>query len=215
MKKTVASIAAAMILTPMILQAGGIGVYIPYSMGHKTTGTMYSTLGTSDYDLDETLKDKAGIGLAFTSNLGKEDMFAYTLGLEYTTPQYDNSSPSVLSDSATKIGIINTFGFGVYGNEIIKLWIGPRINLGYETYDSNGYSRAGMEIGIAPATGINVNLPGNVSITFDLDYKFAWQGGSAGGQSSAIDSFDAYTSSPTGMTARLGVMYRFGEEDLY
>ena len=214
MKKTVASIAAAMVLTPMILQAGGIGVYIPYSMGHKSTGTFYSASGVNDDDFDYTLKDKLGLGLAFATNLGKEDMMGYKLGLEYTNPEFDN-----FPDSATKIGILNTLEFAVYSNEVIKLWLGPRLNLGYEWYDKNGYSYSGMEIGIAPATGINVNLPGNVSITFDLDYKFAWQGGSAGGDASstkfAPDTFDAYTSSPTGMTARLGVMYRFGEEDAY
>jgi len=208
MKKTVMGLAVAAMLSPMMLQAGGIGVYIPYSIGQKTTGTFYSSSGTNDYSLDENIENKAGIGLAFTSNLGKEKMFAYTLGLEYTNPKFEN-----WQDSATKIGIINTFGFGVYRSDIIKLWIGPRLNLGYETYDSNGYSYSGLEIGIAPATGINVNLPGNVSITFDIDYKFAWQGGSASGSAGFLDTYESYTSSPTGMTARLGVMYRFGEED--
>jgi len=210
MKKTVMSLAVAAILSPMMLQAGGIGVYIPYSIGQKTTGTWYSKSGINDFSLDETVENKAGIGLAFTSNLGKEDMFAYTLGLEYTNPKFEH-----FQDSSTKFGVINTFGFAVYDNEMIKLWIGPRLNLGYESYDSNGYSYSGLEIGIAPAAGINVNLPGNVSITFDIDYKFAWQGGTADGYINLLDSYESYTSSPTGMTARLGVMYRFGEDDEY
>jgi len=210
MKKTVISLAVAAILSPMLLQAGGVGVYIPYSIGHKTTGTMYSESGTNDFSLDETVENKAGFGLAFTSNLGKEDMFAYTLGLEYSNPKFEH-----FSSSSTKFGIINTFGFGVYRNDMVKLWVGPRLNLGYESYDNNGYSYSGLEIGIAPAIGINVNLPGNVSITFDIDYKFAWQGGSASGSAGFLDTYESYTSSPTGMTARLGVMYRFGEEDEY
>jgi len=207
MKKTVISLAAVAILTPMILQAGGVGVYIPYSIGQKTSSTYYAEneLVTPNRTYDTNLKDKPGIGFAFATNLGKESMTGYKLGLEYTNPEgeFDPSSGSM-------INILNTLEFGVYSNDFVRLWIGPRINVGYAWYDNNGYSEGGVELGIAPATGVNVNLAGNVSITFDIDYKFAWQGGSVSGS-----RYSSYTSSPTGMTARLGVMYRFGEEDEY
>ena len=210
MKKTMC-LAVAAILSPMMLEAGGIGVYIPYSIGQKTTGTLYSSSGLNDVPIDVKLKNKPGIGFAFATNLGKDSVSGYKLGLEYTNPESENGR-----DSASKIGILNTLEFAVYNNDMIKLWLGPRLNLGYEWYDDGVFSRKGMEIGIAPATGINVNLPGNVSITFDIDYKFAWQDGSASGPTRVYpDTYEAYTSSPTGMTARLGVMYRFGEEDLY
>ena len=67
-----------------------------------------------------------------------------------------------------------------------------------------------MEFGIAPAVGINVNIGDSVAIAFDIDYNFAWQGGSM-----SITGYDAYDASITGPTARLGVFYRWGEDDLY
>ena len=209
MKKIVLSIVAA-VVTPMILQAGGIGVYIPYSIGHTSTTTFHpadvgSATGAQEYSYDTTFKNKPGLGIALATNLGKDTIFGYKFGLEYTNPEGEN-----WNDSDSKISVINTFEFAVLNTEMVKLWLGPRINIGYEWYDNNGYTQSGMEIGIAPAIGVNVNVTDFLAITFDIDYKFAAQAGTSNDA-----AYESYTSNPTGMTARLGVMYRFGEDDEY
>lgn len=187
--------------TPLMLQAGGIGLYIPYSIGHSVDGTMSDdddNYGYYDYDrdYDYKLKSKAGFGLAYATNLGKDKVFGYKIALEYTMPQGKNSIYS-----AERFDLINTFEFAVYRNRVVRLWAGPRINIGFESDDY--YNE--MELGIAPAFGINVNFGKYVAIAFDVDYKFGFGYGT-------LESNDAtYTQLAKGPTARLGLFIKFAE----
>ncbi len=208
MKKSILSLVAS-IVTPMMLQAGGVGVYIPYSLGIKSTGTIHTSdeFINPSISTDDTLKNKSGIGIALATNLGKDSVFGYKVGFEYTNPEADVAG----AVAADKYALIQTLEFGVVNTDVVKVWLGPRFDIGYETLDDGrGFSRSGMEFGIAPAVGINVNIGDSVAIAFDIDYNFAWQGGSV-----THTNFDAYDASITGPTARLGVFYRWGEDDLY
>ena len=199
MKKIVISLLVAL-FTPMMLQAGGIGIYIPYSLGIEKDGTIYSDY-YSDSDYTYKLKNKSGLGLALASNLGKDSVFGYKFALEYTNPQDENSN-----ESSDKIAMLHTFEFGVVNTKVVRFWLGPRINVGYEWFEYGSYERSGIEIGIAPAVGINVNLGSKVAVTFDIDYKFAWQGGSI-----TSTYYDSFSEGITGPTARLGLFFKFGE----
>ncbi len=207
MKKMIIGLLATIVM-PMMLQAGGMGLYIPYSISHEVDGTSSPDDDLPDSDYDFTFKDKAGIGLAYVTNLGKDKMFAYQFGFEYTQPQGEYSSIS-----ADKIDLINTLEFGVLNTKVVKLWIGPRINIGYKWYESSGYKRTGLEFGIAPAAGININIGRFFALTFDVDYKFAAGFGSFSGAYDGV-----YTEQVKGATARFGVYLKFGEshqEELY
>ncbi|MEA2072935.1 MAG: hypothetical protein U9O86_05060 [Campylobacterota bacterium] len=213
MKKIALSLVAG-IVAPIVLQAGGIGVYVPYSLGIERTGTVYSWEGDNDATIDHTLKNKTGIGIALATNLGKESVFGYKVGIEYTNPEVDSPYATTAAD---KYAVIQTLEFGVVNTNVVKVWLGPRFDIAYETYDNGyGFSRTGMEFGIAPAVGINVNITDYIAITFDLDYNFAWQGGSASGDIYGTwDTYESYDMSSTGPSARLGVFFKWDEESYY
>ena len=205
MKKLALSLLLAM---PMVASAAGMGVYVPFSVGDSATIT-----DSPDYQVEETYdidyKSSVGLGIAFDSNIGKDKLFNYRLGVEFMNEEADNCAGDC--DLGTKINIVNTFGFGVLRTETVRLWVGPRVNIGwtFDTYDNNG-ARAEFEFGVAPAVGVNVNLGRVVSLAADLDYRFAGAFGAY--DSDVLGDGGSYTSSKTGATARFYVLFRFGEE---
>ena len=184
------------------LSAGGIGLYVPYSIGQSYSGSLSSSSTSGSYDYDGTLKNKMGIGFVYDSNPNSRNIYNYRFGFEYTKPVDDKVSDA---NSATNYMMVHTFGFGVVRTKIVRLWMGPRLNIGYESYDKDGFKKAGLEFGIAPAIGINFNIASVVSLGMDLDYKFAAQ---FGGYENPIDT-GTYSESRKGMTTRLHAMFIF------
>lgn len=211
MKKIALGLVAG-IVAPIVLQAGGVGVYVPYSFGMKKSGTYAGKYNdttyvyNSDVTYDDELKNKAGLGIALATNVNQESVFGYKVAFELTNPEPDNS----FKQAGDKYALIQTLEFGVVNSSAFKLWLGPRFDIAYETYDDGVVSMSGLEFGIAPALGINVGLGDSFALTFDVDYSFAWQGGSM-----TSPAFDAYDASVTGPSARLGVMFRWDEESYY
>jgi hypothetical protein len=206
MKKIATTLLVASLSMPIVVQAGGIGLYIPYSVGQSIEQTYsYDNLLVSDVTFKDDVDNNFGIGFAYDSNLGKDKSFNYRLGLEYM-PRKINGS-----DEGVKYSVINTFGFSIFRADMVRVWAGPRINIGYDAYDKSGFSRNGMEIGIAPVVGVNVNFGDYFALSFDVDYKYS---AVVGGFETVIDT-GTYTGTETGATARLTAFYRFGEDFEY
>ena len=109
----------------------------------------------------------------------------------------------------TTFNIVNTFGFGVYRNEKVRLWIGPRLNIQFSEYTHDffpGEDGGEFGIGIAPATGVNVSLGRVVSLAADIDYKQAFVTGSK-----TSNTGHGYGGVNEGVTARFYVLFKFGE----
>jgi len=205
MKKLAVSLLLAL---PMMASAAGMGVYVPLGVANSTSvsGDYYSATVDKDYE------PAIGFGLAFDSNIGKDKLFNYRLGLEYMNVNVDNVNGHSSDQTYSRFNIVNTMGFGVLRTETIRLWVGPRINIGWnfrdETYAYTDYNEVVFELGIAPAVGVNINLGRVVSLGFDVDYRFA---ALYGAWSTSYDD-DTFTGNATGPTARAYVLFRFGEE---
>ena len=199
-KKLAISLLLAM---PMVASAAGMGIYVPIGVSNSSsvTGDYYNN--TTDRDYDTT----AGFGLAFDSNIGKDKLFNYRLGLEYTKMPIENSSVEY-----DRYNMVHTFGFGVLRKEMVRLWVGPRINIAMNGYSNGPYTDVAFEFGIAPAVGVNVNLGPVVSLGFDADYRFAGLAGAW--EYNGVYSYDddTYSGTATGLTARFYVLFRFGEK---
>lgn len=211
-KKPALSLLLAM---PMIASAAGMGVYLPVSVGTTSSVTKdYDSSLFADEDLDVDFKPSAGLGLAFDSNIGKDSLFNYRLGLEFMKQKLDtvNGDECVEDcDFGTRFNMVHTFGFGVVRTQTVRLWVGPRLNIAYDSdTGDNGYERVGFEFGIAPAVGINVNLGRVVSLAADLDYRFATTAG-AWDSDISLDG-GSYSGTTRGATARFYLLFRFGEQ---
>ncbi|MEN8303712.1 MAG: outer membrane beta-barrel protein [Campylobacterota bacterium] len=201
LKKVIVAALVALFI-PVLVNAGGVGVYVPYSMGIEADRTSTDDWTGVESEYSYELERKSGLGIAFATNLGQERVFGYKFALEFTNPK-----SKTWTNSSDKIEMLHTFEFGIARTQDVKFWIGPRINMGYETFDNSSYERDGIEFGVGPAVGININLGQQFTIAFDIDYKYAWQGGSW----STASGDGTYESDITGATARLGVFYRFNE----
>ncbi|WP_345976892.1 hypothetical protein [Sulfurimonas sp. HSL3-7] len=192
-----------LLAAPMVASAAGMGVYVPISVANSSSVT-----NDSNGDVDTDYSPSAGFGVAFDSNIGKDRLFNYRLGLEYMNAKIDTTDSRYEEDFA-RFNIVNTFGFGVLRTKVVRLWVGPRVNIAWNwrTDDPYDYTEAAFELGIAPAVGVNVNLGPVVSLGADLDYRFAYV---AGAWENDLDD-DTYDGSVNGLTARFYVLFRFGE----
>lgn len=213
MKKLKVLMLSLLLVAPMVINAAGMGLYVPVSFANSSSVTKnYDTDLIPDQEVDIDYKPSAGFGITFDSNIGKDALFNYRLGLELMQQTMDtvNGDPCTGECENARFNMVHTFGFGVLRTQRVRLWVGPRINIAYE-WDTGdyGYSRGGVEFGVAPAVGVNVNLGRVVSLAADIDYKIAT---TVGWWDSNIP-FDggSYSGSTTGPTARFYVLFRFGE----
>ncbi|MCK5789127.1 MAG: hypothetical protein KAH32_09010 [Chlamydiia bacterium] len=221
MKKLALALLLAM---PMVVSAAGMGVYVPFSVGDTAELTHDNDQVSFTYDQTLDFKSAAGIGFVFDSNIGKDKLFNYRIGLEYMPEEMDTSTINGYTSTCgghdycdmSRFNIVQTFGFGVLRTKMVRLWVGPRINIAWNwrsnDYDAGYYtateSEVAFEFGIAPAVGVNVNLGKLVSLGFDVDYRFAgvvgaWEDDGNTG---------TYSGNVKGATARFTLLFRFGEE---
>ena len=207
---------SALVAAPLTASAAGMGIYIPFNVT-ETEKHDFDTSTSSSYTNTYEYKASPGFGIAFDSNIGKDKLYNYRLGLEYRKSDLDTINGHSYSGTYTKtmFNIVNTFGFGVFRNENIRLWVGPRLNIQFETAEhseSSTYSSGSFGVGIAPAAGINVSLGKVVALAFDLDYHVAGIVGSHEYGGTYTTSTDSFTGTNTGLTARFYVLFKFGEK---
>jgi len=207
----------SILLLPIIAQASGVGFYIP--MAASSSSSMEDA--DSGYVRDLDYKSSVGLGFVYDSNVGMDEMYAYRLGLEYMKVGIDkvNSHTYTGDMEFTRLNMVHTFEFGLVTTKNVRFWVGPRINLAYqgasEQEGTSSYDESNFEFGIAPALGTNINLGSVVSLGFDVDYRFTGIFGTWISEDSSINYSKDGTNSGTakGLTARLYVLFRFGETD--
>ena len=184
---------------PMAVSGEGLGVYVPFSL------YSHSSVDTNDVkaDYDPSL----GLGLMYDTNVGENKLFNYRLGVEYMKVGVDNVQGVPSDQSNNRFDIVNTLGFGIVRNEHIRLWIGPRINVAWNSgiggVDNSG---SALEIGLAPAAGINIELNRDIVLGLDIDYRVAYLSGTWDG-----DGARSFYGDIEGATARIYMIYMFGE----
>lgn len=199
-----------MLLLPLSLQAVGFGVYVPFNFEEKSSVNYESTYYEKGYSQNRSYKPSAGFGLVFDTNIQKDKLFNYRLGLETLNrmvKDINNTSCTNNCNQSTRVNIVNTFGFGIVRSQNIRVWIGPRINVAYHIERGNNeYHRSELEFGVAPAMGINIDLDKTVSLGLDLDYRAAAITGSSG-DSNYYSSIN-YNGSTQGATARFYLIFK-------
>ena len=196
---------ASFLLLPMTAQASGIGLYVPMSASSTSSREDVDTSATWDVDYEPSV----GIGFVYDTNVGKDEMYGYRLGLEYLNMGIDKYDGVTYTGDETyaRYNMVNTFEFGLVTTKSIRFWVGPRLNIAYETVSDGTYEESTMEFGIAPALGTNINLGSLVSLGFDVDYRFS----AVGGSWKTSFSDDSFSGTTTGLTARFYLLFRFGE----
>ncbi len=163
------------------LYATGLGIYGTASRGSSTW--KYHKEGISDFNRDADIS-KLGFGFVLDTAVAMDNLFNYRLNVGYGKVNIDTKASG--SDIEGKnYHLFNTFGFGVLRSELIRLWLGPQIGVGFirGEYDSipssakNKYDTFYFSVGLV--TGINFNIGEFVTIGIDGGYRINRHVGSA------------------------------------
>ena len=157
--------------TPIVTDSMAFGLGAFYSYGS----------GDSDVDIDDDYSTKeefdderTGFGFVLDTTVATDRLFNYRLNIGYKQVdlEYHNCELDL-----SGISIENTFGFGVFRNKALRIWLGPQINLSYLTGDGN-WGQADVDdvwtvgCGLGVVSGINIHAGPVVSICFDLGWRY-------------------------------------------
>ncbi|WP_455205917.1 hypothetical protein [Kaarinaea lacus] len=146
---------------------------------------------TSFYDGD---REVSNIGFVLDTAVAKNKVFNYRLTLMSEENKIDTGGRVNLKGYA----MTHDFGFGVFRNKHVRLWLGPQLKGAYYEEMTNS---SGLEIGdavgfgLSAVAGVNVHLPKVVSFGFTAGYQVV--GAYAGSyDSDFVDDLDVNSSGP-------------------
>ncbi len=163
-------------------------------------------------------RDISSFGILLDTNIAKDSLFNYRL----TIASEDNKAADGAGLNLTGTSFTNDFGFAVYRNSVIKLWLGPQLKAGFyqtEFKDNLGFDADGGAFGwgLGPVFGINVHLPKVVSFSASIAYHVA---------GFYVGSYDQYDNNGSyqgyrdidldytgGPNLNLSVLFRFGSDN--
>ena len=139
-------------------------------------------VGGPDLDYDGELS-RAGFGFAFDSELGRQRNFNYRLAVSVQGVNADfDLEGTPFSDELDLTGVVvdNTFGFGIYSDEVTRLWVGPRVRIGVfegELDSDSSIDVSVAEFGIGGVFGANFNAGPTVTFGLEAGFMFSGYGG--------------------------------------
>jgi hypothetical protein len=120
--------------------------------------------------------DKGGVGFGFIMDTapGERNLFNYRL--EVATEVFDadvEQNQVGFQDTFEMAGIAvdNSFGFGVFRNDAVRLWVGPRVRVGFfggESKTDSTVDVALIEFGVGGVFGANFRIGPTVSLGLEV-----------------------------------------------
>ena len=162
-------------------------------------------------------RDSSSFGLVLDTAIAKDSLFNYRL----TIATEDNEPSDGSGLNLEGIAFTHDFGFAVYRNQYVRLWLGPELKFGfYDTVLNDGTGRdadgGAIGWGFGPVFGVNVHVPKVVTFSASLGYHFVgfyadeydiYQNGSYQG-------FRDIDADYTGATyLNLSLLFRFGADN--
>jgi hypothetical protein len=225
------------------------GILIPlfcFSDGHALGLGLYFTAGggpaelTEDWDVDsdweryDTEGDKRyfGGGFVLDTAVAKNRVFNYRLnvGLEGARYEADKIINEITDDNLTdliddyqidtsRLVFDNTFGFGVFRNRYVRIWLGPQLRFGYlwgdGDYKISGDTRRvdvwGGIAGIGAMGGINIHTGDAVSLGIDLGYRYSGYAGKIEKRGSGIIDSDPFFGNESVFFVNFSLLFRVND----
>ena len=164
-------LALCFIAVPADVMAFGFGVGGSIGAGDleiSTNSVWEGGTTTTQYD-----QDRRSIGLIYDTNVGKDALFNYRLGISYQKMKADSSESKYDLDG---VAFENDFGFGIIRNETLRFWAGPEVKVefleGTESSMGYQYHESLLGVGIGPVVGVNFHLGNDLSLLVKGGYLF-------------------------------------------
>lgn len=201
-------VALASMLWVSELFAFGMGV--AFMNGSETWEDDFSSINNGG-------RDVSSFGMVLDTNIAKNSLFNYRL----TIAMEDNEDSDGNSLNLEGLAFTHDFGFAVYRNNVVKLWLGPQVKFGFYDTVINNSARdadgAAIGWGFGPVIGINVHLPKVVTFSASLAYHVVGV---------YVGEYDLYTNNGAYIGLRdieadysgstylnLSVLFRFGADN--
>jgi hypothetical protein len=170
------------------------------------------TVGVGDEEwendaLNSGDRDISNVGFVVDTAVARSEVFNY----RFTFLKEENNASGGRLDMRG-YAMTHDFGFAVYRNKLVRLWLGPELKASYyeDLTLSNGADVSGDVLGLSagPAIGVNINLPQVVSFSFSAAYHLI---GSYAGNSSSNNSTQDVDADSNGLYFTLGLIFRINE----
>jgi len=171
--------AAGVLLFSSSLMALGLGVYGTAAKGPISwTYTNEDTDAETDVDSDIS---KFGLGFTLDTTLAYDRLFNYRLHVGYSKLKIDNEE-NLENIEGWDFHLYNSFGFGVFRSQPVRIWLGPQIGFGVISaeYDNDNLSKNSFTtlfFSLGAIAGVNFNVSDLVTIAVDGGYRFNWHTG--------------------------------------
>ena len=124
-----------MILTTRIAGATGVGLSVSGGLSEITLKRSFSDGSSASYSLTEYL---AGAGIVIDTAVAADRLFNYRCNLTYHN-SFTRDVSIFSSQSYHRLLWINSFGFGFYRTDSVRIWAGPQVGLSYDfAYNARG-----------------------------------------------------------------------------
>jgi len=151
----------------------------------------------------------SSVGFVLDTAVANNKVFNYRLTLMAEENERDSGGAYV---NLKGYAMTHDFGFGVFRNKHVRLWLGPQLKGAY--YEEMTHSSNGVEIGDAigfglnAVAGVNVHLPKVVSFGFTAGYQVL---GAYGGDYDLTDQYDLDVTS-SGPFFSASVIFRINDD---
>ena len=143
--------------------ANGYGFYFEYA---NIFDGEFTDSDFPDVDYEE---DHYGVGFAFDTNVAADRLFNYRMNVGYQHVEGDYDG---FDDDGDGLSIDNAFGFGVFRNQNVRLWIGPAVRVSFDFFDDSDSWDLG--IGAGPEIGLNIHTGSRVSFGLTAGYQILY-----------------------------------------
>ena len=135
-----------------------------------------------DPEIDSTVT-KYGLGFVLDTCVARDSLFNYRMNIGYSRITIDNKD-TFADMSGNEYHLYNSFGFGVFRSEPVRIWLGPQIGFGFingdnksSTADVSNFWTMFYTYGIV--TGLNFNIEDVMTIGIDGGYRISKHAGTA------------------------------------
>jgi len=171
MKKIITVLFAAMVMAVATLQSTyAIGIALNRQDNHlemPVPGATYASL------FNRLVDRMVGTQVIFDTVVARDRLFNYrlTMDCENFLIQKDYIFGSLYYNT-NRLTVSNTFGFGFYRTNRIRLWAGPQFSLSYEfksknnlIYDPVIYNKIG------PVVGVNIHTGSEMTFAIEMGFR--------------------------------------------
>jgi hypothetical protein len=165
-----------LVLMLVSTQAMAVGIGIFGELGKASNARVADDSLTSS---DESHRI-AGLGFVVDTAVAKDTLFNYrlNLGLEKWNWGVD-SLQGIATSELLRVGLYNTFGFGIVRISPIRFWVGPQVGLTVLTEPSQGTgtildifqlsdNNGAFGYTVGAATGVNINIGEKFTVGADV-----------------------------------------------